>query len=119
MSWSVLINPDTHPVMVKHRYANGVHAAYNNAMKGGLSIVTGHTHALEVKPYGDYRGRRYGVQGGCLLDIDAPQTEYAENAPSQMCPGFVVLTFQDGELMPPELCSVINGRAIFRGGFVA
>jgi hypothetical protein len=120
LAWSLVLNPEAHiPVMVKHRNANGVHAAYNNAMKGGYHIVTGHTHALEVKPYGDYRGRRYGVQGGCLLDIDAPQTEYAENNPSHMCPGFVVLTFKDGELLPPEMCAVVNGRAFFRGEVVA
>lgn len=116
MAWSFLLNE---AVMVKHRYANGVHAGYNNAMKGGLSVVTGHTHALECKPFADWRGRRYGIQGGCLLDIDAPQTEYTENSPSQMCPGFVVLTFRDGKLLPPELCEVIDGQAIFRGQVVA
>jgi hypothetical protein len=119
-AWSFLLNQGgPHPVMVKHRYANGVHAGYNNSMKGGLSILTGHTHALEVKPFCDYRGRRWGIQTGTLLDPECPQTEYAENSPSQMTPGFAVLTFREGVLLPPELCEVIDGAAFFRGQIVA
>lgn len=120
MQWSTLINADEpHPVMVKHRNAGGVHAGYNNTLKGGLSIVTGHTHILEVKPWADYRGRRYGIQSGTLADLHGPQFEYHENGPSPACSGFVVLTFVDGQLMPPELCEVIGDRAYFRGKVVA
>jgi hypothetical protein len=120
MQWSVKLNPDARdPVMVKHRFAGGVHAAYNNTMKGGLSIVTGHTHILEVKPWCDYRGRRWGVQTGTVSDIDAPAFEYTENSPSPACSGFAVLTFKDGRLLPPELCEVIDGAAMFRGQVVA
>lgn len=81
LRWSTRINSS---VMVKHRWASGVHAGYNNAMKGGLTIVTGHTHNLEVKPWGDYNGRRYGVQTGCLADVHAPSMEYHENNPSPL-----------------------------------
>jgi len=120
LQWSTMVNPDAKiPTMIKHRFANGIHAAYNGAMKGGIHIFTGHTHCLEVKPYGDYRGRRYGVQTGCLIDLDGPQTEYNENGPSSACPGFAVLTFRDGELLYPELCEVKNGKAWFRGEIVA
>lgn len=120
-AWSTLINGDTdHPVMVKHRHAGGVHAGYNNAMKGGVTIVTGHTHALEVKPWGNYRcNRYYGVQTGTLADLHGPQFEYHENGPTHACSGFVVLTFKDGKLLPPELCEVIDGKAYFRGEVVA
>lgn len=118
--WSILINADNpHPVMVKHRYAGGVHAGYNNAMKGGYTIVTGHTHQLEAKPIADFRGRRWGVQCGSLADVDGPQFEYMENNPSFHCSGFAVLTFKDGRLLPPELCEVIDGRAYFRGEVIA
>lgn len=114
--WSTLINGDSpRPVMVKHRFANGVHAGYNNAMKSGVTMVTGHTHLLEAKPYGDYTGRRWGIQTGTLSDLHGPQFEYHENSPSSACSGFVVLTFRDGLLLPPELCEVIDGRAYFRG----
>jgi Calcineurin-like phosphoesterase len=107
------------PVMVKHRHAGGVHAGYNNAMKGGVTMVTGHTHNLEVKPWGDYTGRRWGVQTGCIADHHSAAFEYTENGPSPACSGFAVLTFRDGVLLPPELCEVIRGKALFRGEVVA
>lgn len=116
LQWSTLVNAEEpHPVMVKHRNAGGIHAAYNNSLKGGLSIVTGHTHILEVKPWGDYRGRRWGVQSGTLADHHGPQFEYTENGPSPACSGFAVLTFRDGRMLPPELCEVLDGTAYFRG----
>jgi hypothetical protein len=119
LCWSLFVNrKSSAPVMIKHRHANGVHAAYNNTLKGGVSMVTGHTHILEVKPWGDYRGRRWGVQTGALADLSGAQMEYAENGPSPSCGGFAVLTFKDGRLMPPEICEVIEGRAIFRGEVV-
>lgn len=102
-------------VMIKHRHAGGVHAGYNNTMKAGCSTVTGHTHGLEAKPWGDYGGRRWGVQTGTLADPDGPQFEYAENAPSPACSGFAVLRFREGRMLPPELCEVIDGRAYWRG----
>lgn len=120
-AWSTAINWDSvHPVMVKHKHAGGVHAGYNNAMKGGVTMVTGHTHRLEAKPWGNYRcGRYYGIQSGTLADINGPQFEYMENSPTDACSGFVVLTFRDGDLLPPELCEVRGGRAYFRGEIVA
>lgn len=120
MYWSTSINRGgKDPVMVLHNYANGIHAAYNNTMKSGFSMVTGHTHQLEVKPYVDYRGRRYGVQTGTLQDLDHPAFEYQQNRPSLACPGFAVLNFGDGALHYPELCQVIDGKAWFRGEAVA
>ena len=120
MQWSTLFNPDAkQPFMVKHRQAGGIHAGYNNTMKGGLSVATGHTHILEAKPFGDWRGRRWGIQTGTLADCDGPQFEYQENNASPACSGFVVVTFRDGVMLPPELCEVIGGKAYFRGGVVA
>ena len=107
------------PVVAFHNYANGIHAGYNNAMKSGVTIVTGHTHALEVKPFNDLRGRRYGIQTGTVADPDDPQFEYAGARPSQACSGFVVLTFRDGQLLQPELCEVVGGKAWFRGEVIA
>ena len=119
LTWSLWLNRNSaHPVMIKHRQAGGVHAAYNNTLKGGVTMVTGHTHVLEVKPWGDYRGRRWGVQTGCVADPGAPSFEYAENGYSPSCAGFAVLTFRDGRLMPPEICEVIEGRALWRGEVV-
>jgi hypothetical protein len=114
---SVFVNGHT---MIKHRFNGGIHAAYNNTLRAGTNIVTGHTHALEVKPWGDYRGRRYGVQTGAIADVNGPQFSYTEDAPTAWCSGFAVLTFdKDGRLLMPELCEVIEGVAYFRGQRVA
>jgi len=107
------------PTVIFHNYANGVHAGYNNAMKSGVTTVTGHTHALECKPYHDLRGRRYGVQTGTVSDLDGPQFEYQGGRPSQACSGFAVLTYREGVLLQPELCQVVDGKAYFRGDVVA
>lgn len=113
---SVFINGHT---MVKHRYHGGIHAGYNNTLKAGTNIVTGHTHHLEVKPWADYRGRRYGVQTGAIADVDGPQFSYTENNPTPWCSGFAVLTFdKSGRLLMPELAEVIDGVAWFRGQVV-
>ena len=114
-SWRVHINDD---VVVKHRFRGGVHAAWNNTMNAGMTVVTGHTHALEVKPKADYRGRRWGVQCGMLADPAHPQFDYAEGNPAEWCAGFVVLTFRGGRLLPPEVCEVRDGFAMFRGSML-
>lgn len=119
MCLSLGINWSAQRAMIKHRHAGGIHAGYNNTLKAGCSIITGHTHILEVKPWGDYNGRRYGVQTGTMADPDGPQFEYAENGPSPACAGFAVLTFRQGRLLPPELCEVVNGSAYWRGEVVA
>jgi hypothetical protein len=105
--------------MIKHRITGGIHSAYRNTVMAGTSTVTGHTHLLEVKPYGDYRGRRYGVSTGALADIDSPAFSYTEDSPVAWCSGFAVLTFdKDGRLLMPELAEVIDGRCYFRGQVV-
>lgn len=110
---SVFINGHT---MVKHRFNGGIHAAYNNTLRAGTNIVTGHTHLLEVKPWSDYNGRRYGVQTGAIADVAGPQFGYTEDNPTPWCSGFAVLTFkEDGHLVMPDLCEVIDGVAWFRG----
>jgi predicted phosphodiesterase len=101
--------------VVKHRWHNGVHAAYNNALKSGTNIVTGHLHRLAITPWGDYNGRRYGVDTGTLADPHGDQFSYGEDAPSPHAAGFAVLTFENGRLLPPELCEVVDGVAYFRG----
>jgi predicted phosphodiesterase len=110
--WRVDINDD---VVIKHRWHNGVHATYNNTVKSGRTIVTGHLHKLQITPWSDYNGRRYGVDTGTLAEPYGDQFTYTESNPVNWCSGFAVLTFKDGMLLPPELCEVINGSAYFRG----
>jgi hypothetical protein len=115
-SMSIMINNHT---MIKHRYLNGIHAIYNNTVKAGTSIVTGHLHSLKVTPWTDYNGTRYGVDTGTLCDVNGDQFNYSEDNPKNHRSGFAVLTFNNGRLMPPELCEVIDeGAVYFRGSVI-
>lgn len=114
---SIWVNLHT---VFKHRYSGGIHAAYSNTLKAGKSIFTGHTHRLQVTPYGDYNGRRYGVETGSLASPNGPQMSYTEDNPSPGCSGFAVATFDDtGTLRLPELCEVLDNKAWFRGARIA
>lgn len=114
-AWSLKLNDN---VMIKHRWHNGIHATFNNALKSGVNIVTGHLHRLAVTPWADYNGRRYGVDTGTLADPLAPQFDYLENNSTPWCSGFAVLSFHDGQLLPPELVECRDGKAYFRGEVV-
>ncbi len=109
---SMFINKN---LMIKHRYANGLHATYNNAMKAGTSIVTGHLHRLQATIVSDYSGSRWGVDTGTLCETDGDQMAYGENNPANHCSGFAVLTIVNGRLIQPEFCAVLDGVAYFRG----
>jgi hypothetical protein len=112
--WSVFINDD---VVVKHRWKGGMHATHNNAVASGRTMVTGHLHSQKVTPVTDYNGDRYGVDTGCLADINARQfVDYTEDGPKNWRSGFAVLTFRDGKLLPPELVTAWGENSVvFRG----
>lgn len=114
--WSTWINNHT---AIKHRWHNGVHAVYNNTIKSGVNIVTGHLHSLKVTPWTDYNGTRYGVDTGTLSRVDGDQfVNYTEQNPVNWRSGFAVLTFANSELLPPELVTVMDddaGTVCFRG----
>jgi predicted phosphodiesterase len=113
-SWSCQINDN---VMVKHRWHGSIHGAYNNTLKGGKSIVTGHTHRLQAIPYADYNGLRWGIETGTLSDFgpDVQKFTYGEDAPFNWCQGFVVLTFHLGRMLEPEFVRIIDRVPFFRG----
>lgn len=113
-AWSCQIN---HDVMVKHRWHGSVHGAYNNTLKSGKSIITGHTHRLQSTPFSDYNGLRWGVETGTLSDFgpDVPKFVYGEDAPFNWCQGFVVLTLHRGKLLEPEFIRIIDRVPYFRG----
>lgn len=117
-SWSIHINagmPGGHAV-VKHRQRSGVHASHNNATIAGCTIVTGHTHKQDVRAVTNYGGTHWGVQTGMLADRHQPAHEYAEDHPDPGQPGFAVLTWHSGVLLPPELATVDEaGVCWFRG----
>lgn len=111
---SVWVNGNT---VIKHRFKGGTHAAYNNTLHSGLSVVTGHLHRLVATPFADYRGLRWSVETGTLADPYGPQfLEYTEDNPVNWQSGFAVLTYKDNQLLPPELAYVVGpGRVAFRG----
>lgn len=100
--WSFWINDE---VEIRHRYRNGIHATHNNVMANHHTTVTGHLHALQVRPYVDGRGQiKYGVDTGTLADPDGPQfMDYMEGRIPNWRSGFILLTFKDGELLMPEM----------------
>jgi hypothetical protein len=110
--WATVINS----VEIRHRFRGGIHAAWNNALHTGTSIVTGHTHQLQITAVRNRNGSHWGVEAGMLGDPRSRAFEYHEGQPSRAHEGFVVLTFDDeGSLLPPEFCEMVRGRPVFRG----
>ena len=90
--------------MVKHRLKGGMNATRANTLNAGVSVVTGHLHAQNVRPLSDYsRFDRYGVDTGCVADKDHKAFLYAEDAPLDWRSGFALLTYRGGRLLYPEL----------------
>jgi predicted phosphodiesterase len=118
-AWELAWAFDINGTEVRHRFRSGIHAGWNNALHSGTSMVTGHTHQLQVTAMRDRNGSRWGVETGMMNDPFGPQFEYAEGSPSRAQQGFVVISFdEDGRMMPPELCEMIGGRPVFRGQYV-
>lgn len=115
--WGIHLNSHTDSwTAIRHRpVSGGVHSAYNSTLKAGINYVHGHLHKLQVTPWADYKGRRYGVDTGTLAEPYGPQFNYTEGGPVNWASGFVVLTFSGGHLLQPELCVVERGQAWFRG----
>lgn len=109
---SFMVNND---IMIKHRYHNGIHATYNNTLKSGISIVTGHLHRLQATIWSDYTGSRFGIDTGTLGEVDGEHMHYGEDNPKNHASGFAVLTLVDGQLLYPEFCYVQNEMVYFRG----
>ena len=109
---SVFVNKN---LMIKHRYHNGVHATWNNSLKSGVSMVTGHLHRLQATIVSDYNGTRWGVDTGTLSDTEGDHMSYGEDNPKNHCSGFAVLTVVNGRLIQPEFCAVLDGVPYFRG----
>lgn len=123
-AWSVWLNPQARiPTVVKHRWHGGVNAARSNVTKGGTHTVTGHTHLLQIVPHTDWQGTRYGVDTGCVADVNSRLfANYTEKGCTGWRSGAAVLQFAAGEMLPPELIQVIKespvageGSVFFRG----
>jgi hypothetical protein len=114
---SLTFNPeDRCPLLIKHRYRGGDHADWNNTMRAGIHIGTGHDHQMGARRFADKRGVRWGMRFGTLSDASLPIFDYQEANPSQQVSGFGVLKYKSGRLMCPQFCEVIEeGRVEFMG----
>ena len=120
-AWTTFISRGKNPlVAIKHRFKGGEYSAYNNTLKSGISMVTGHDHKLWVKPITDYTGTRWGIDAGTVSNIYSPHfVNYTEDRPVDWQSGFVILHFRGGELTGPELVwAMPNGKVYFRGDVV-
>lgn len=113
-AWAIHINND---VVIKHRWKGGDHAVFNNTVRSGRTIITGHLHRLCVSPYSDYNGTRWGVDTGTLAEPYGEQfIDYTEDGSVNWCSGYVLLTFKDGKLLWPEIIHVVGpDKVSFRG----
>jgi len=123
--WSFWINENTPGwTEIKHRFRGGIHATYNNALRSGVSLITGHLHSMKVYPYTDRRGTRFGVDAGTMADVDGDNigsqfVHYLEANPVDWRSGFVVLTFKGGRLLWPEVVHRFEEGAVeFRGNII-
>jgi hypothetical protein len=101
----------------KHRLGGGKHAPYNNILKAGVSIVTGHLHNQQVRAHSDYRHYSlYGMDTGCVADKRHSSFKYTEGNPLDWREGYGLLTYRDSKLLPPELFTKWDDKTVvFRG----
>jgi len=85
-----------------------------------MTVVTGHLHCQKITPYTDYRGTRYGVDAGCVAEIDHKAfRDYTEKNPLNWRSGFVVLKFKNGRLLYPQLVTKwSNNEVEFQGDVI-
>jgi Calcineurin-like phosphoesterase len=115
-SVAIWINDD---VVVKHRFKGGMYAARNSTLYGGKNIILGDGHRQIVHPYTDYGGTRWGVDAGCIADVNHPAFRYTEGNAKDWRSGFCVITFIQGKMLAPELISDWDERHVqWRGKLV-
>lgn len=106
-------------LQIKHRGRhNGMHAIWNEVRRLSCHCVFGHLHSQKTIPYRNAAGQWYGVDLGMMAPMDHPAFDYAEAEVTDWRSGFYVLTFRNGELMPPQEATVIDedkGELYFAG----
>jgi hypothetical protein len=101
--YSFWVNEDT---CIKHRWKGGFGATRSNSLNSGVNFISGHTHNLSAFPLTDYNGTRWGVQTGCLADPHSVCFNYAEDQPKDWRSGLVLLSWENGRMLMPELVMV-------------
>ena len=124
MGWQAEINGSgPEGVLVRHRLKGGSGAGRSNVLAAGRSVITGHTHQLNVTRVSNSLGHFWGVDLGTMSPIGSGAfTGYTEMAAASgmagWASGFAVLTFVEGRLIWPELVHVVEeaaGLYTFRG----
>jgi hypothetical protein len=113
--WRMCWRLDFNDAVVWHANHGGIHGAWNDTLKAGVTTISGHNHVLDVRGVTDMRGRRWGIKTGMLADPNWPCFNYAGANPKLWNPGFIVLTWRDGMLRTPEMCEITKSGAVFRG----
>jgi hypothetical protein len=109
--WQVVWSLELPGTTVKHRWHNGQNATRQNALKSGRHYVTGHLHSLQTTALTDLSGTRFGIDTGTLADPYGPQFRYCEGAPRDHRSGWVLLSYQGGTLLWPEIGAVLSEPA--------
>jgi len=107
--------------VVIHDWHSGVHSGWNDTLKGGCTVITGHTHELSAKAHKGFKDTHYGIKTGMLASGDQEEFDYRIGKPGfNWQSGFAVLTWVNGMLLYPEFCAVRDdGKAYFRGRLFA
>lgn len=116
------INPGPGSVICKHRFTGSANSTRNDTLRSGKSLVCEHSHALNVTAYTDYAATRYGCNSGTLVaPYSKPFAGYTELNPVDWRSGYLVLTFVNGVLLPPEPAIVMSETeetVAFRGELI-
>lgn len=95
-----------------HDWHSGIHGAFNNTLKAGISTVSGHTHRCTVREWTDFTGTRYGIEAGTLAQIYDPQFAYTKMRPVNWQSGFAWIHIDGDEVYPERV--VVNDRGTTR-----
>lgn len=77
--WRVAMSFVSNGVLYEHGVTSGTHAAYNRALKLGMSTVMGHTHVSPgTKFITTPKGNHFGLNVGCGIDADSYSMSYGK-----------------------------------------
>ena len=114
LSWTIELSGQI-PTVIRHRNLPGM--LHMQAKNAGCHYVHGHLHKLNVHAIPQYGRYIFSVDAGSLADPETDAFDYAEGSPPH-AQGFVVFTFRKGRLLWPEIVSIVDGVAFFRGSTV-
>src|SRR5215469_3338038 len=117
MAWQVEINGSgPNGVLVRHRFKSAAGAGRANVLAAGCSVISSHTHQANATRISNSRGHLWGVDTCCIAALNSRAfvgyTEIAAAAGmSNWASAFVVLTLENGLLLPPEHVLVLDEAA--------